>query len=512
MEARDPGHLHAGAELELVAGDGRARPPCRRASSPRRAGRGPARGCDRTASTAALSTSWASARCSSVGGRQLPRRALDGRAELDLELGGLDRLVGLGHEHLRLAGPGLAAGRSRVGVVEVDEVVDVLVEEVHAGLVVVLGTGAQGEEVRADALAGCRRWRRRRDGWRPRCVSAATRTGTRVSTTRPPMPMAVEDQARAPGREAGGERTGGRHAEQAAGGDEVLGGRVEPGAAAGEVEQAAAGDGDHQPADPEVGAGAGRRPRRPRASGAPRTSTTPKADEGDRDDAAGPTRRSCRCAVSRPRPTGPATSAYTPIPATMPRVMHSRPSRSPEWPPSAEASPLTMPVDEGGRRGRGVPLLHRRALGPPAAGPLGRSHSAHNRTSSPTSNTGQHARASPVSGAAGRWGSGWCPVASMTLRTSSRAAAVTRLAGPAVAAELELVAAGLTLHGAVVTQRGAAVGDALLEDGSQLDEERVGLAPGDDAAGGVDRRRARAPRRRRCCRRRPADAARGAGS
>ena len=44
VEARDPGHLHAGAELELVAGDRRAHHHARRAWSRRRAGRAPPRG------------------------------------------------------------------------------------------------------------------------------------------------------------------------------------------------------------------------------------------------------------------------------------------------------------------------------------------------------------------------------------------------------------------------------------------------------------------------------------
>ena len=55
VEARDPGHLHAGAELELVAGDRSGRRSCRPAGSRRRGWPGPARGCA-VSSTDAVST------------------------------------------------------------------------------------------------------------------------------------------------------------------------------------------------------------------------------------------------------------------------------------------------------------------------------------------------------------------------------------------------------------------------------------------------------------------------
>ena len=74
----------------------------------------------------------------------------------------------------------------------------------------------------------------------------------------------------------------------------------------------------------------------------------------------------------------------------------------------------------------------------------------------------------------------------MTVRSELGAAAEAGLAGAAVGAELELVAAGLAVGGAVVPEGGAAVGDALLEDGAQLGEQAVGLLAGDRAAAGVD--------------------------
>ena len=227
-----------------------------------------------------------------------------------------------------------------------------------------------------------------------------------------------EDEAGAPWRETGGERTGGGHAEQAAGGDEVVGGGVEAGTSAGEVEQPAAGDRDHQPADPEVGAGARRRPRRPPARERPARARR-RWPRGRRARPGGPTRRSVPMAVSRPRPTGPATSAYTPMPATMPTVMHSRPSRSPEWPPSAEASP---PMSRSTNVGGGGAAF-RRFAGARLVPPLrGRWVVATVPTTVPAAPPATGATASAVdfvrsadeidrrpSGAAGRWGSGWCP-------------------------------------------------------------------------------------------------------
>ena len=333
------------------------------------------------------------------GRRQLPRRALHRRAELDLELGGLDRLVELGRERLGLARAGLAARRGGLGVVEVDEVVGVLVEDV---------------ERRGASLVGPLEPREKR--WVPTrrsvsamaapagrvaaaVVSAATRTGTRVSTTRPPMPIAARISPAPHGAspEASGPAAATPSSPPAATRSSV--GASRPGPAARQVEQAAAGDGDHQPADPEVGARRGvevdlvaRRSRDRPARGSRRWRSGPPARAG------GPTRRSVPMAVSRPRPTGPATSAYTPIPATIPTRDAQQPEQVARVPPEGGGQAADQPVDERGRRGRGVPPLGRRALGPPAAGTLGRSHSAHNRTSSPTSHrrfTGRRCPRSP---------------------------------------------------------------------------------------------------------------------
>ena len=311
VEAGDAGDLDARAELELVAGDRRARPPCRRAWSRRRAGPGPARGCDPAAldgglvdlvgvgSCAGGRAAAASRASPSPPGRARsragwPRRARRARARAPSACAG------------RACG---AAGRRRGRRGRCRSSAS-WSKKWSAAVRRSLGARAQGEEVGADAPERCRRWPRRRAGWRRRCVSAATRTGTRVSTTRPADADRREDQAGAPRREPGRQRTGGGHAEQAAGGDEVVGGRVEARPSAGQVEQAAAGDGDHQAADPEVGArrgvevglvavGLGIAPHQDHA----RSRSARPARAG------GPTRRSGRCRCRGPDRPGRPTSA-----------------------------------------------------------------------------------------------------------------------------------------------------------------------------------------------------------
>ena len=102
--------------------------------------------------------------------------------------------------------------------------------------------------------------------------------------------------------------------------------------------------------------------------------------------------------------------------------------------------------------------------------------------------------------AVGRWGSGVVPPGVDDGAAELVAAPAAGLAGPAVAPELELVAAGSALDGAVVAQGRAAVGDALLEHLAERAEQAAGLDPGDGAPrrGGSPARHER-PRRRRCC-------------
>ena len=102
-------------------------------------------------------------------------------------------------------------------------------------------------------------------------------------------------------------------------------------------------------------------------SGSPRTRITPVAIS-----AAGTSRRPHPTirpmAVSRPRPTGPATSAYTPIPATIPSVMHRSPNRSPACPPRAEARPPTSRSTNVGGGGAAFRPLDGARLVPPLRG------------------------------------------------------------------------------------------------------------------------------------------------
>ncbi len=300
-------------------------------------------------------------------------------------------------------------------------------------------------------------------------------------------------------------------------------GASRPGRAAGEVQEPAAGDGDHQAADPQVGARRGfgvavlrlrRTPHQQDAAGQEGDGHEQAAPPDDRADprveaAAHGTRRVGVHAHARHETDRDAQEAREVGGVTT----------------EGRGQPADQPVDEGRRRRCGLPLRWR-ALGPPAAGTLGRSHSAHNRTSSPTCNSGNRRRrrsrtrrARPMqqiepshhtfTNVCGRFRSHSGRNRPQTLEVQRRgwqvgqwvvprgvdhaarelgAAAAARLAGSPVAAELELVAAGLVVDVAVVTQCGAAVGDALLEDVPQLDEQRIGLPPGDRAPSGVDTR------------------------
>ena len=345
----------------------------------------------------------------------------------------------------------------------------------------------------ADAL-GARRRRRAPAGRVAAAVlSAATRTGTRVSTTRPAEPSAAEDQAGAPRREPGGQRTGGGHAEQAAGVDEVVGGRVEARAAARPGGAGRSRRWRSSARRPRGRSGARRRPRRRRRLGRRRARARCRAPTSATGTSRRPHPTTMPMPVSRPRPTGPAASAYTPMPGHDPERDAEQPDAG-RWRGrrGRRPAPLISRSTNVGGGARPSSLAGARLVAP-AAGPLGRSHSAHNRTSSPTCHkattpasrricaTRRRPHCRTVRRRTDRGGGqrrGWqvgqwvVPRASMTRAAELGAAAVAGLAGPAVAAELELVAAGLAVDGAVVAQGGAAVGDALLEHGAELDEQR----------------------------------------
>ena len=118
------------------------------------------------------------------------------------------------------------------------------------------------------------------------------------------------------------------------------------------------------------------RRRRPRT---PRTSTMPSATSADRHDQPAPADDHADARVeARARP-GRRRRRTRPCRPRSRRAMQSRPTTSPAWLPSAGRQAAGQPVDEGRRRRRLLP--GRRALRAPTPGPLGRSHSGHNRTS-----------------------------------------------------------------------------------------------------------------------------------
>ena len=225
------------------------------------------------------------------------------------------------------------------------------------------------------------------------------------------------------------------------------------------------------------------------SSGTPRTSTMP-SPTSPTGTMTRPHPTTMPMPSSRPRPTGPAALAYTPMPATIPTAMQRRPTTSPAWLPSADASAA---VSRSSRDGGGAAFLRAGArLVPP---PRGRwvvatvattvpvTTTATRETTSVQDRTACGGSCTDVGGQRFRWQVGQyvVPLASMTDAPQLGAAAEAGLAGAAVGAELELVAAGLAVGGAVVAQRGAAVGDALFEDGAQLDEQPLGLLAGDRA-------------------------------
>ena len=245
VEARDAGDLHAGAELELVAGDRRAddhadelvSTPCWASGLLEDAARRPRRRPCRPPAALTVRAGWraaASTASPSRPGRARSRAASPRRAR-----------SGSGTVHLGLAGAGLAARRgARRGR---------------------RGRSARrrpGRTRRTPASSSrpspvprekrwCRRrrrrrrWRRRPGACRRRCSRPRPRTGTRVRTTSPPMRDRGQDEGGAPRRQPRRERAGGGDAEQAAGVDELVGGGVEARTPAGEVQETAAGDGDH---------------------------------------------------------------------------------------------------------------------------------------------------------------------------------------------------------------------------------------------------------------------------
>ena len=323
-----------------------------------------------------------------------------------------------------------------------------------------------------------------------------------MSTTRPARTRAREDQPGAPRGDAGGERSGGRDTEEAAGVDELVGGRVEPGTAVGEVEQPAPADRDHQPADPEVASATAASASASSSSGGARApARCPSRDERDGHDEPAPADDHADAGVEAATDRARRRRRTRPCPATIPSAMHSRPGDVARV--AAERRTASAEVSRSTNVGGGRRLLPgRRALRAPAPGPLGRSHSGHNRTSDPISHKGnttsrrlcstsvgiRRIRRTDVGGYLRRLAGGAEGGAPGVDDGAPElgAAAQAGLAGAAVGAELELVAAGLAVGGAVVAQRGAAVGDALLEDDAQLGEQPVGLLAGDRAAARVD--------------------------
>ena len=193
----------------------------------------------------------------------------------------------------------------------------------------------------------------------------------------------TEQQARAPRGDARRQRTGGGHAQQAARRDEVFGRRVQARSPAGQVEQPASGHREHEAADPQVrarrrvGVGIGI------VVGLAPHQDDPGADQGERNQEPTPAHEGADGAVQ------PAADGAGEV------GVDAHAGDDPDGDAEQAADVVAVPAQAGGQdadeaveergRGRGRALAGGRPLRPPAAGPLGGSHSGHNRTSSPTS-------------------------------------------------------------------------------------------------------------------------------
>ena len=237
VQAGDPGHLHARAELELVAGDGGADDHADQAGLRRRARPGRPRGAGRSPRPAGGRRPACPMRSSSAGGRQLPRapRGVAGRAAVVEDDLGLvrdrfgqvqDLVVVVGQDH------GLVVG------------VGILVEEtafVDRGL----GGGRRSSPTWNSEPSPWRRPRAR--GCTPTpALRVRAWTDARVPSTKPRMPMVSEGQHRPRGVEGRGRGPSHGGAEHTPRGDEV-GRRRAPGRLAlAQVEQAGDGHGEER--------------------------------------------------------------------------------------------------------------------------------------------------------------------------------------------------------------------------------------------------------------------------
>ena len=403
VEAGDAGHLHTRAQLQLVARDRRAdhhahqlrldavlgqrvfeNPTCRLDSGL----------VDRLGAAALEETE----------GRELPRGALDRRPELEVEL---RAWAGVDLGQLR------GAGRTDAGLG--DRAVDVLVEHVDqaAGVVViqrdvdtrvalgclVFAFVAEREEVEAGPPQGAA------DGGAGRPNAVRRRLGRHPHRDPGEHDQAGDDDRRqdersSPGSDARGQRARHREPEQPAGARQVVRAGIEAGAAAAEVEQPRRRHRDEQAAHPQmrggqrlglddhaVGVGPGGPP-------ALHEEHADEDEERGRQEAApaeGGAERRIEPVAHRPRSVRVDAHARD-----EPHAGAQQPGELAGVARQRRGEGAQDPVADGG--GRRASLARRRPLGGRAlgrrpllggrTGSLGRGHSAHNRTSSPTSHSG----------------------------------------------------------------------------------------------------------------------------
>ena len=386
--------------------------------------------CSRTwpaASTAAWSTSWLLMRCSRLAGGSFQGEPFTAGPSSISSCSVSTASSGSGSCTFGLRGPGL--GRRRWAASGSSRSMSWSASWSKSRTPCAGGRrAAEREEVPADALGGVDEREPGRTGGGRRALGrdAHRHPGEHHEAG---QHEGAEDETGAPRRDAGRERSGGGHAEQAAGVDQLVDRRVQARPAVGEVEQPAATDRDHQPTDPEVGLRGGIR------VGVVVGDAAHQHDAERRRARRGtmtrPQPTTMPMPSSRPRPTGPAALAYTPMPATIPTAMQRRPTTSPAWLPSAEASAA---VSRSSRDGGGAAFFRAGArLVPP---PRGRwvvatvattvpvTTTATRETPHPTSVQPQHAwrRSAQTSGGQRfRWQVGQyvVPRASMTVRLSS---------------------------------------------------------------------------------------------